>query len=877
MKLAYFSPLNPKRSGISDYSELLLPALKVGADITLFVDGFEPTNEYLLKNFPVVDYQRDHHQLNCLQNFDAVLYHMGNDHRFHSGIHDVIKQYPGIVVFHDFALQDFFLGLSRERKNAKLYVDELEICHGREARRQAEQALAGGFQPPTLEAPLSFPLNCRLARQAEGIIVHSHWSGERLARIAPRVSVRVIPHPVKISTAERTIPSSSTIRLASFGLIIPGKGIDRALRVLAALRDSYDFHYTLVGTDNPYFDVRALIRMHKMSDRVTVTGHVSFDEFESHIANTDIAINLRERTVGETSGSLCRIMAAGVPAIVSNIGAFSELPDDCVLKIDNDSLTEPMLQAFVRKLMDDGELRRRIGANARNHVLTNHSTADSAAKYLDFIQEIVAGRSRRSFIAGVANDLSAIGITDDRLLRGVAADVHRLVSLNAFNAASAQGNGENGQPARGLDNLSDVIRSSLAAQDIASATAQVTTRRLSKIEGIDYKRAAIEYPTKLDPERYHYLFTKPFYNLANKPDKHFGDGMDAETFRHFCDFANMAVTLALPPGKKILDVGCGSGWLSEYFARLGYDVTGIDISPQLISIAQDRLANLKYDADHESPLKCKFLVHDIETDVLQETFDAVVCYDSLHHFEDEKAVIRNISRMTNYGGTVFILEGDRPHSGSATEDELLEVMRRYETLESPFDRSYLRDLLDQQGLAVVGDFVSINGLFPRDAFDENQLQLDPPKVNYLLCKKVMSKAGHKASTVPDSRHASDLFAQINVDAWPARVATGTAIKTFLHIQNCGRALWLVGRAEEKGSVMLGIRVINSDGIVVWERHGTPPLPRPLASGETVTLKFELKAPPISGSYKIKLDMVAQHVCWFEQNGSVPLILNLEVE
>ncbi|PYT03069.1 MAG: hypothetical protein DMF65_05010, partial [Acidobacteria bacterium] len=156
---------------------------------------------------------------------------------------------------------------------------------------------------------------------------------------------------------------------------------------------------------------------------------------------------------------------------------------------------------------------------------------------------------------------------------------------------------------------------------------------------------------KLDPERHHYLFTKPFYNLANKPPKHAGEGMDAETFRHFCDFANVSVALALPAGRSILDVGCGSGWLSEFFARLGYEVTGIDISPDLIDIARERVTRVPYGADHETPLRCRFLVHDIESAPLTEEFDAVVCYDSLHPFEDERAVVRNLAAMTAKGAT----------------------------------------------------------------------------------------------------------------------------------------------------------------------------------------------------------------------------------
>ena len=55
MKLAYFSPLGPQRSGISDYSEELLPHLAAGAEITLFVDGFHPLNRELTARFAVRD------------------------------------------------------------------------------------------------------------------------------------------------------------------------------------------------------------------------------------------------------------------------------------------------------------------------------------------------------------------------------------------------------------------------------------------------------------------------------------------------------------------------------------------------------------------------------------------------------------------------------------------------------------------------------------------------------------------------------------------------------------------------------------------------------------------------------------------------------
>src|SRR5207248_8267372 len=70
MKLAYFSPLTPQRSGISDYSEELLPYLAEGAEITLFVDGFQPMNRELTSHFEVLDYRRKHPHLRRLSEFD---------------------------------------------------------------------------------------------------------------------------------------------------------------------------------------------------------------------------------------------------------------------------------------------------------------------------------------------------------------------------------------------------------------------------------------------------------------------------------------------------------------------------------------------------------------------------------------------------------------------------------------------------------------------------------------------------------------------------------------------------------------------------------------------------------------------------------------
>jgi SAM-dependent methyltransferase/glycosyltransferase involved in cell wall biosynthesis len=877
MRLAFFSPLNPQKSGISDYSEELLPHLAARAEVDLFIDGFSPANKRLLESFHCFDYKSDAAVLGRLSEYDAVLYHMGNDPRYHAGIYQCMREHPGIVVFHDFAFQFFFFYLAYERGRMDIYLDELEACHGAQARAQAEAALAEGLKPPHLAQPLSFPLNKRLAQMAEAIIVHSEWSRSRFKEIVPATPIAHINHHVIPDDAGNHLPVSTgkakkePVQIASFGHATPEKGIERILRVLGGLRrEGYLFHYTLVGEPSAFFNLGELIRSYGLTGRVTMTDYVSLAQFKQSIAATDIAINLRESTVGETSGSLCRIMAAGVPAIISDVGWFSELPGDAVIKIEMNESTDAMLAAFLKRLIEDAPLRARVGANARRYALSSHAIERSADAYISFIEEVMRGRPRRRFVGGVSLELAQLGIneSDEEFMRSLAKTVAELLPAMPSEVAAIEQKpplqAKTAQEARTLNSTA------------RPAPRPPQEGRTRKLEGIDYKRAALTYPHKLDADQRHYLLTKPFYNLARRPRKYLGDGMDVETYRHFCDFANITRTLGLPSGSRILDVGCGSGWLSEYLARLGYDVTGIDISPDLIEMARERLRRVPFAVDHETPLRYRFQTHDIETGPLPgETFDAVICYDTLHHFEDEHATMRHLAKMLGNGGFLFILEGDRPGEGSAGERELLDTMREYGTLESPFSRDYLDSLLKKNGLVIVGDYVSVNGLFHRELIEDQRVMVAAPEVNYLLCKKV--SAQDSARPMRDSRQAEGLRARLTPDnEWPGQSAPGAALNLRLTVENTGDALWLTGPATIRGAVMIGVRIIDAAGTTVFESHGDPPLARALASGESAHLSLELHAPLEPGSYTVKIDLVSQHVCWFEQNDSRPLVLPLHV-
>jgi hypothetical protein len=77
--------------------------------------------------------------------------------------------------------------------------------------------------------------------------------------------------------------------------------------------------------------------------------------------------------------------------------------------------------------------------------------------------------------------------------------------------------------------------------------------------------------------------------------------------------------------------------------------------------------------------------------------------------------------------------------------------------------------------------------------------------------------------------------------------------------------------------MPGVKIIDESGVIIREVHGHPMLPRPLAPGQSLAIDIPCPVPSDRGKYTIKIDLVDQHVCWFEERGSQPLVFSLEVE
>jgi 2-polyprenyl-6-hydroxyphenyl methylase/3-demethylubiquinone-9 3-methyltransferase len=100
-------------------------------------------------------------------------------------------------------------------------------------------------------------------------------------------------------------------------------------------------------------------------------------------------------------------------------------------------------------------------------------------------------------------------------------------------------------------------------------------------------------------------------------------------------------------GKRVLDVGCGGGLLSEGMARYGADVTGIDLSDKPLGVAKLHLLESGQKVDYR-----KVAVEALAEE-MPGTFDAVTCLEMLEHVPNPSSVISACARLFKPGGQVF--------------------------------------------------------------------------------------------------------------------------------------------------------------------------------------------------------------------------------
>jgi glycosyltransferase involved in cell wall biosynthesis len=388
VKVAYYSPLPPSRSGIADYSELLLPALRERVEEVVLARPGRRRPEA-----------------------DVFLYHVGNDPDAHGWIVDALREQPGVVVLHEFVLHHLIAGMTLGRRDAQAYFEAMEREFGVVGRLIA-LGVADNLLPLLWETqPERFPLAAPVLDLATGVIVHSRHVEARVREAGFDGPVWRIPHPAWPTQAFEPAAVGGEPLVGCFGNLNVNKRIPQLLEAFALMRARRPgARLLLAGSTAERFDLARRLERVDLGESLLREAYVPEERMWSLMAACDVLVNLRSPTMGETSGAAIRGLSLGKPMLVSDVGWFAELPDDAALKIPVDEFEVPTIAAALELAADHA---RELGAAAQEYVRREHDLGSAADAYTRALEEAAGGEAvRDAVLRRIAEAAADVGLED---------------------------------------------------------------------------------------------------------------------------------------------------------------------------------------------------------------------------------------------------------------------------------------------------------------------------------------------------------------------------------------------------------------------------------------------------------------------------------
>lgn len=356
MKVGFFSPLPPARTGVADYSAALLRALQPLGQVAVNAGDS-----------------------------DIALYHVGNN-QLHRDIYRQALEAPGVVVLHDAVLHHFFLGSLAESE----YAGEFVYNYGGWSEDLALDLWRTRARSAADPQYFRYPMLRRVAERSRAVIVHNPRAAEIVSEHAPNAMIHEIPH---LWEAPKLSADSDVIRLRAelglpphvfffgvFGHLRESKRLASVLRAFENARHAADMALLIAG-DFVSTDLARSLEPMLGSPGILRVGYTKERDFWRYAAAVDGCINLRYPAAGETSGIAIRLMGIGKPVIVTAACETARFPDSACLRVDAGVAEEEMLEEYMVWLARYPEDARSIGQRASAHIREFHAAERVAGLY----------------------------------------------------------------------------------------------------------------------------------------------------------------------------------------------------------------------------------------------------------------------------------------------------------------------------------------------------------------------------------------------------------------------------------------------------------------------------------------------------------------
>ena len=368
------------------------------------------------------------------------------------------------------------------------------------------------------------------------------------------------------------------------------------------------------------------------------------------------------------------------------------------------------------------------------------------------------------------------------------------------------------------------------------------------------------------------------------------------------DFITVASHLGLPQNSRILELGAGSCWPSEWLYRMGYRTVSSDISHDMLRLGKERFMPLRQAKDNYI-LHADFICSDAEfLPFADESFDAVIVFNAFHHFPDFLRTFKEIYRILTPSGKLVFSE---PGEGHSESDEAKREMAEHGVLEKDILIDEVDQLAGEAGFAL--NEVIFNKFPDRSIACQDWYWMSKPRnsLAYRLgvfvdlfrknrrhpeaiyhAELVSWQRQHpcmvfkkQIQAIKDSRLPGELKADLKQVQVDKTLQAGHPFRLVVNAKNQGDTRWICQgdflasgamNLGEGGYVSLGVKLFAENGALVDDNFGRGALPCSVDPGNEANVTALLSAPDTPGTFRLKLDLVDEGITWFEDRGSVPM-------